>query len=285
MDVDDAHKDIWYLAIGSMMLPQSCELRDFFPKESKGAELLDYRMNFFSSAGYAEAVRSPGKSMHGVLHLVTVDQMAELDKIEMGYIRESGKARAYDNPDKLIDVTVYCRSESARNSSDDSDDLPPTQRYLEILITGAKHYKLDEGYIQFLENHPYQPRSFPHEFESIGNIPNSSIHYEEVPKNNDCEGDAGKIYFTLNGKMLEYTQPKNSMSYKVMKNMYDKHGPHLEIIASRISFDTKYGTPSTLDEFTREHSAYIENEYHKYMEKTGQLHLEIIGSYAQNWID
>ena len=54
--VEEEPELIWYFAIGCMMNPTSCALREFYPKESHPAKLLDYEIQFFSSMGFAEAV-------------------------------------------------------------------------------------------------------------------------------------------------------------------------------------------------------------------------------------
>jgi hypothetical protein len=156
------------------MLPESYEQRDFHPLESHPAKLFDFRLGFFSSMGFAEAIPSPGDSMHGVVHRVTEAQMLELDKVEVGYIRLTGKARPYgprweqlqtDNNNMAMTVSVYCRPVGANK---EDENRPPKARYLEILIAGAKHHGVDPCYIAFLEKHDFQPRTPPDQFLHFG---------------------------------------------------------------------------------------------------------------------
>lgn len=97
-----------------MMNPVSLANRGLYPEESMPAELLDHKIYFFGSMGMAEAIPAEGKSFHGVLHKMTLEQMTALDKIEVGYDRCDGKVRLYD--DTVIDgVTVYCRPGQEKN--------------------------------------------------------------------------------------------------------------------------------------------------------------------------
>ena len=152
----------WYFAIGSMMNPRSVANRGLDVKESKPAELIDHKIYFFGSMGMAEAIAEKGQSFHGVLHRVDQATMAKLDKIENGYVRKNAKARLYDGT--CVDCTVYARDNVERGKD---IDKPPSQRYLEIMMAGAKHFGVNADYIKFLENHENVPRRQPHEFESF----------------------------------------------------------------------------------------------------------------------
>ena len=70
---------VWYFAIGSMCNPISISNRDISTIESHPAEVLDYRLDFFGSTGVAGATAEKGKSFHGVLHKMRLDQKAKLD--------------------------------------------------------------------------------------------------------------------------------------------------------------------------------------------------------------
>lgn len=52
---------------------------------------------------------APGESFHGVLHLMTAEDMEKLDGIEMGYDRVIAKAQLYDGSEQ--DCTVYSMSD------------------------------------------------------------------------------------------------------------------------------------------------------------------------------
>ena len=60
-------EDVWFFAIGSMMNPNSLRNRSIKPLQSTPGVLNDFDLIFTGGMGFAEAVRCPGKSFHGVL--------------------------------------------------------------------------------------------------------------------------------------------------------------------------------------------------------------------------
>ena len=87
-----------------------------------------------------------GKSFHGVLHKCTEDEMKELDKIEMVYQRIPSKAKMYDGT--IIDCTVYG---DPAGKIDHSNDMPPTERYIDIMVEGASQHGVKPEYIESLK--------------------------------------------------------------------------------------------------------------------------------------
>ena len=68
--------------------------------------------------------------------------MKKLDKIEMVYQRIPSKARLYDGT--IIDCTVYG---DPAGKIDHSNDRPPTERYIDIMIQGATQHGVKPEYI------------------------------------------------------------------------------------------------------------------------------------------
>ena len=99
------------------------------------AEIQDFELIFFSAMGVACAVQKPGNTFHGVLHLCTDAEMITLDKIELSYKRIPSKAKLYDG--KICNCTVYADPEG---KIDHSNDKPPTERYLDIMIEGCQKH-------------------------------------------------------------------------------------------------------------------------------------------------
>ena len=73
-----------------MMNPVSLSDREIYPEESFPGEILNYKIFFFGSMGFAEAVPEEGSSFHGVVHKIDLNSMAKLDKIEFVYTRVEG---------------------------------------------------------------------------------------------------------------------------------------------------------------------------------------------------
>ena len=119
----------WYFAFGSMMNKVSINNRDIYPEESKPAEILDFRLDFAGSSGMGLAVAEKGKSFHGVLHKVTLDEMKTLDSIESGYTRTKAKARLYDNSE--VESSLYTDEKGIWIRE---NDMPPSERYIEIMV-------------------------------------------------------------------------------------------------------------------------------------------------------
>ena len=127
----------WYFAIGSMMNPMMFSNRGIHPVESMPAELLNHKIIFYSSFGFATAVCSKGNSFHGVLYKMEEKGMKVLDSMEPGYRRTKAKARLYNGVE--VECIVYCHS-NPKKSNCYKNDKPPTQRYMDIMVEGANHY-------------------------------------------------------------------------------------------------------------------------------------------------
>jgi len=284
-DDDDA---CWYFAIGSMMLIESYQLRGLSPTASLPAELYGYRLGFFGPMGFAEAIPTPlgESSMHGVMHRVTQAQMKQLDKVEIGYVRRTGKARPYNNRigsssshhnNELVTVTVYCRPDGANQ---EEENRPPKERYMEILIAGATQFGVDPTYIDFLKQHEYQPRTQPADFQSFARSTDDDNdnpkHYTQVPASND-----DNLFFSLNGKVFQVTYPPDHPHRAFLRHLLGKYGPHLEVGMSQLVLDLKYGAVKDLKDCTSEHSAYIEDSHYRFMEQSGALgYYKVLGSFA-----
>jgi hypothetical protein len=56
-----------------MMNPISMSARKLTPIESRAAEVLDYKLQFFGPQGVATAIPEKGASFHGILHKMPAD--------------------------------------------------------------------------------------------------------------------------------------------------------------------------------------------------------------------
>lgn len=93
----------------------------------------------------AAAKPAPGNSFHGVLHRMTDEDMVALDKIEATVSRTVGKAKLYDG--SFVDCTVYSNPPKEDATGAVSEDKPPTERYIDIMIQGATMFGVNEEYI------------------------------------------------------------------------------------------------------------------------------------------
>ena len=126
--------------------------RKIIPLESQAALLKDYEliMNMggpnFLEPSFANIRSSKGSTVEGVIH--KIDEL-DLQKIintegedyqlvKLSVYREGKKKTAYT----LIYIT------------EETEDIPPSKRYLKILISAAKENNLSTAYIENLETRP-----------------------------------------------------------------------------------------------------------------------------------
>lgn len=225
--------------------------RDCHPKESKPAEIQDFDLIFFSANGVACAVQKAGATFHGVLHLCTDDEMAKLDKVELSYKRIPSVAKCYDGT--LVNCTVYADPEG---KIDHSNDKPPTERYLDIMIEGCEHFGVKPEYIQWLRDHEKQPRRNPEDFQSWEVPAGSPIWtYKQIQ---ELTGKEGQPYYQiLNNKVLEFVGEKtNNPIFDYIKPYA---GTHHELLLGKVQYDPKYGCPEKIEDWTAEARASRED--------------------------
>jgi AIG2-like family len=264
----NASKDglIDYFAIGAMMNPISVSNRRLKPVTSVPAELLDYRLGFFTTQGYGEALLEPGASFHGVIHRLTPDEMEVLDSIETEYERVTATARLYDGT--FRQVTVYTRSKK----HDACICAPPGERYLEIMIAGAEHYGVHQSHINWLRRQESVPRPNPEDYVLFKPVETDlALTAEQVAENNGLNGKP--LYITMNSKVIEADLDRESEEFLGLVSFVSNVGQIGELFMPKVIYDPKYGIPSSLREVTPEHAAYCEHAFCSF--------LKIQGTYEQ----
>ena len=281
MKAGDDEELLWYFAISSMMNPTSMSLRGVKAIESQPAEIMDHKLYFFGSFGFAEALPSPGCTFHGVMHRLDHENMAKLDKIESAYLRTAAKAKRYES-DELFDVFVYTREEGKERNLE--VDKPPHERYMEILITGAQHFGVQQQHIENLKKIKTIPRPKPEEFDSFGCIPEGAktMHRDELV---ECDGKDGRpLCFSVNGKVMRCTLDPESKDFQEKVDWYSRfpNSQLSDIILPKLLFDPKYGAPEKLEDCTREHTAYVEHMIASFRTKS---EWEVIARLDRTWKD
>lgn len=156
--------------------------------------------------------------------------MERLDKIELVYKRVEGKALMYDGT--TVTATVYTKT-----GNYGQENNPPFQRYLDIMIEGAKHFKVHQKHIDLLKSHKRVPRPLPHEFKTFEEPAKDSplMTYEK-----DVEPFDGKssptFRLAVNGKVIEICMDdvKNPLFFKSLE-FFKQFGQRLELALSRVS--------------------------------------------------
>ena len=146
-------KTLFYFGYGSNMSTQYLiKRRKIIPLESQAALLKDYEliMNMggpnFLEPSFANIRSSKGSTVEGVIH--KIDEL-DLQKI----INTEGEDY------QLVKLSVY--REGKRKTAytliyitEETEDIPPSKRYLKILISAAKENNLSTAYIENLETRP-----------------------------------------------------------------------------------------------------------------------------------
>ena len=143
---------LWYFAYGSNLDPGTfLGRRGMRPRESCVAILRGYRLVFDLPIGNGErAVANilavPGESIHGVAYCITGADTHRLDATE-------GVPRAYQRLEIELERTDgEALSAFTYLSSLRRDGRKPSERYLNLLLRGARHHGLPESWIDYLRS-------------------------------------------------------------------------------------------------------------------------------------
>ena len=146
-------KTLFYFGYGSNMSTQYLiKRRKIIPLESQAALLKDYEliMNMggpnFLEPSFANIRSSKGSTVEGVIHKINELDLQKIintegedyQLVKLSVFREGKRKTAYT----LIYIT------------EETEDIPPSKRYLKILISAAKENNLSTAYIKNLETRP-----------------------------------------------------------------------------------------------------------------------------------
>jgi cation transport regulator ChaC len=144
---------LWYFAYGSNLAPGTfIERRRMAPLEAHAAWLDDYELRFDlpigpGERGVANVIAITGARTWGVAYRLTTEDAHRLDRTEgvnNGYYdRLSVTVRRPDGPFPLSAFTYESRHRVAGRK--------PSARYLGIIVDGARHHRLPDGWIRYLE--------------------------------------------------------------------------------------------------------------------------------------
>ena len=180
----------------------------------------------------------------------------------------------------MVTATVYTKESFTSTQKDN----PPQQRYLELLIEGAKHFQVHEKQIKFFENHECVLRPQPDAFKSFDAVaadaPVMSYEKDVSPFNGR---DTPNLRLAVNGKVLEVVvEDVGGTLFKNSLNFFKQFGQRVEMVLSRIMYDPKYGCPESVEDFTREQAAYIEHNLYQLSEVNTSIdHWHVIGRINQ----
>ena len=169
----------YYFGFGSNMNLVSLKAKGVEPLSSRRAELRGWRLrfnvqHFFRHEGGVGNIEYTGNTddkVLGILHECPQDALPHLDAAEAygyGYDRIEVSVTPLD--DQALEpciATTYVGMPSFINNQ-----CLPSQRYLNIVLKGAKEAELDDAYVKALATHPiYEPEAYPLFTPPDGNYP------------------------------------------------------------------------------------------------------------------
>ena len=257
----DGRKFVWYLAIGSMINPISLYLRDLTPIASYPAVCPDYQLAFKGANGMGDIEACAQGAFHGVVHLLSDEQMAQLDKIESLYRRIVVTVADYQ--DKLRMAYAY------KMDSNNQAVNPPTERYLDIIVKGCEYYHVRQEYIDRLKHEQaVVPRKKPSTFQSFDNVPNNAFHTVEEIARHNASSSTLSLWVCINGKVLEYAglPPTDHPDYEQQRRFYSFFQPLfggrvVDFGMARALYEPLYKLPLSEEDLTDEHRAMLEDTF------------------------
>ena len=94
------------------------------------------------------------------------------------------------------------------------------------------------------------------------------------------------LYTTMNGKVRELTFAQGSKEWDDQVKFLEVFGHYGELALSKNFYDPKYGNPQRLEDFTREHAAYLEDmQYNMVRNTTGVGTWKVIAHFGQQYRD
>ena len=153
--------------------------------------------------------------------------------------------------------------------------LPRHPRSLEIIAAGCRHYGVREAYVEELLKRPCEPRTAPADFIAI-EVPAGTPLWDEtrlaaVPVSENS------VTIALNGVVTRMT---GGSVVGLLKRM-GAHGKHTEEMLAAALFDPLYGVPAKLEDFTREHCAYLRDLITRMWSKAEGMTVEVVATMHQ----
>ena len=146
-----------YFAYGSNLNPEQMRLRCPGHKVVGLAAFRDHRLAFPLTShdwggGVASLVPAPGTSAWGVVYELSDEDLASLDRYE-GYQGPGDHHNLYERQSVFVDLTrpddgsIPRRVRTCCYFASPSNPAPPSRRYLDAVLAGARHHRLPDEYV------------------------------------------------------------------------------------------------------------------------------------------
>jgi len=245
-------------------------MRGLTPSVSRPAYLTDYRLMFCMKYGMAAAEKCPGQEIHGVLHRVTKEELAKLDKIETWYIRDLVELTCYEGrkekvTGKVMGSVYVLNPELVNNDPDLFNEYPPKERYMDILKEGATKHGVDEAYINdVLGKTEFDPRKSKKDWKTFKKIAkDTNKEYETLPqmnlddikkKNNENEDI---IFAALNNNVLRLDISEPCTHRGIIQSRDSDQLSY--IVAAKWIYDPLYGVPESYEDMGEDQRLAVED--------------------------
>lgn len=274
-----ASKRFHYFAYGSNLLPAMLLLKEVRVHSVRrgfleGVQLLfDLKYDSLVEPCYANLQRRAGARTHGVVYTLDARDMQTMDQAEgngRSYVREEFEVSLYhvgESPihvdasahEKVLASAYICHPNNL--SKVVLCDHPPSERYKNVILKGARHHQLDPAYIQWLENHPHTPlpmlKFTSDQLEAIEQRTFTAADLKAGVWRDEYDAQPQKdwahpLLLSLKGIVFDIRRGKFSNSWK--KN---NAGKDMTLFcAGRVAIDA-HAIPTCVEEFQPEHQTYI----------------------------
>ena len=253
---------LWYFAIGSMINPVSVHLRDLTPLVSYPARCDNHQLVFRDHCGMADIEECPGMEFHGVVHLLPIEQMLRLDKVEHMYERVTVNITDYQGRSRLAFVYKMTLVDDEERTK-----TLPTERYIDIIAKGCEYFGICSSYINRLKyDQPVIPRKSSVDYRTIDDLPAETYFtIDDLQRHNGNDPNL-PIWIAVNGKILEYDclPSIDDSDYENHKRFYDFilscfAGREVAHVISRTWYEPMYPVPLTENDLCDGHRALAED--------------------------
>ena len=108
---------------------------------------MEYTIPNGSSGGLPSVRPLPGNTVWGAVFSVPTDELTSIDESEKAEGRVRADTQAMDREGRRHDVVTHVAREGQGES------LVPAPDYVEMMVSGGRHWKLPAGWVAALEEH------------------------------------------------------------------------------------------------------------------------------------
>lgn len=134
-------------------------------------------------------------------------------------------------------------------------EMPPPERYRDIMVEGYKHFGVVQkavAWLEGLEVVPREPASAWIPIEMSEGMPTFSRNDIET-----CDGDNGRpLRWICNGKVLEWVGP---LDHHLCNMFKETRGTDQVFTLAKFKYDPKYGAPTSVEDMSEEYKACVES--------------------------